>query len=104
VDVGALGFGSALVVGAADSPLPEAGVVGSEAAAPAAVPPSPDDEDGFTEERASTFAQPLPLKWIAGALSALRIAPPQASQADGPVASIPWTTSTRRPHSVQTYS
>jgi hypothetical protein len=52
-------------------------------------------------ERASFLAQPLPLKWMAGAESALRIGPPQLSHVAGPAAWIPWLTSTSRPQSVQ---
>ena len=59
---------------------------------------------GFDAERASFFAQPLPLKTMAGVVSALRITPPQTSQASGPDPWIEWTTSTERPHDVQRYS
>ena len=45
----------------------------------------------------SFFAQPDPLKWIAGVTSALRIEPsvPQLGQKRGPGSLIPWITSTR---------
>ncbi len=57
----------------------------------AAVPP-PDD-------RRSTFAQPEPLKTIAGAVRAFRIEPsaPQLGQNRGPSSLIPWMTSVTRP-------
>jgi hypothetical protein len=55
-------------------------------------------------DRASFFAQPLPLKWIAGAVRALRIPPPHDSHAPGPCPWTPCMTSTRRPQAVQTYS
>ena len=55
-------------------------------------------------ERASFFAQPLPLKTMAGVVRALRIAPPQTSHASGPVPWIEWTTSTERPQDVQRYT
>jgi hypothetical protein len=53
---------------------------------------------------ASFFAQPEPLKWMAGVLSALRIRPPQVSQVIGPFSANEWRTSMRRPQDVQTYS
>ena len=55
-------------------------------------------------DRASFFAQPLPLKWIAGAVSAFLITPPQTSHVSGPVPEIGWMTSTDRPQEVQRYS
>ena len=83
----------------------------------ALLPPSPDgeaalvvspdplsdalDDDDFertplVDER-SFFAQPEPLKWIAGGTRALRIVPsaPQDGQKRGPASWIPWITSTR---------
>jgi hypothetical protein len=50
----------------------------------------------LVDER-SFFAQPEPLKWIAGLTSALRIVPsrPQLGQKRGPASLIPWITSTR---------
>ena len=50
----------------------------------------------LVDER-SFFAQPEPLKWIAGVTSALRIVPswPQLGQKRGPASLIPWITSTR---------
>jgi hypothetical protein len=52
--------------------------------------------DPLVDER-SFFAQPEPLKWIAGLTSALRIVPsvPQLGQKRGPGSLIPWITSTR---------
>jgi hypothetical protein len=50
----------------------------------------------------SLRAQPVPLKWTAGAANAFFISPPQLGQVDGPW---PWTecmTSTWWPHFVQT--
>jgi hypothetical protein len=57
----------------------------------------------LVEDR-SFFAQPEPLKWIAGVPSALRIVPswPQLGQKRGPVSLIPWITSTRCLQSEQT--
>jgi hypothetical protein len=52
--------------------------------------------------RASTFAQPDPLKTMDGIDNALRIVPPHSTHVSGPGASMPWTTSTRRPHARQT--
>ena len=45
----------------------------------------------------SFFAQPDPLKWIAGLVGALRMEPsvPQLGQKRGPASLIPWITSTR---------
>lgn len=58
-----------------------------------------DEADGralLVDER-SFFAQPEPLKWIAGVTSAFRIVPsaPQLGQKRGPASWIPWITSTR---------
>ena len=53
---------------------------------------------------ASFFAQPEPLKWMAGVLNALRMRPPQVSQVVGPFSAIECRTSMRRPQDVQTYS
>jgi hypothetical protein len=64
--------------------------------APAVAADEPDGAD-----RASFLAQPLPLKWIAGVLTAFFIAPPQTSQVAGPVPEIEWTTSTECPQAVQ---
>jgi hypothetical protein len=50
----------------------------------------------------SFFAQPEPLKWTAGALSALRTGPfPHNGQVVGPSTWTPCTTSNRRPHAAQ---
>ncbi len=46
-------------------------------------------------DRRSTFAQPDPLKTIAGATNALRIAPPHTGQVSGPEAWTPCITSSR---------
>jgi hypothetical protein len=46
----------------------------------------------------SFFAQPDPLKWTAGAATALRTGPPwQTGQVVGPSACTPWITSNRCP-------
>jgi hypothetical protein len=50
----------------------------------------------------SFFAQPDPLKWMAGAANALRTGPdPQSGQVVGGSAWTPWITSNRRPHAAQ---
>jgi hypothetical protein len=66
--------------------LPEAGGVAAAPPSEVVVGASLDGAPPLLDAaaRASTLAQPLPLKWMAGALSALRISPPQASQAAGP--------------------
>ena len=56
---------------------------------------------GFAAARASFLAQPLPLKWMAGVDSALRMVPPHDVQVDGPLAWMPCVTSTSRPQSAQ---
>src|SRR3954451_23163304 len=64
-----------------------------------------DDEDDFRAdvELRSFFAQPVPLKWMLGALNALRtVAAPQFGQRSGPASYTPWTTSNRRPQVEQT--
>lgn len=70
-------------------PSPEALSVEVEAL-PAFLPAPLVDERSF-------FAQPEPLKWIAGVTSALRIVAslPQLGQKRGPASLIPWITSTR---------
>jgi hypothetical protein len=76
----------------------------ADAALPSPLPASfaaPAAADDPADERASFFAQPLPLKTIAGALSAFFIAPPQTSHVSGPVPEIEWTTSTECPQDVQ---
>jgi hypothetical protein len=62
----------------------------------------PSADAAGVEERAvvlrSFFAQPLPLKWIVGAVNALRTgAAPQIGQLDGPSAVTEWMTSNRCP-------
>ena len=54
----------------------------------------------------SFFAQPDPLKWIAGGANALRIVPsaPQAEQKSGPLSLTPWRMSVRWLQAEQTYS
>ena len=54
----------------------------------------------------SFFAQPDPLKWIAGDENCLRIVPsrPHDGQNFGPAALIPWTMSARWSQEVQRYS
>jgi hypothetical protein len=65
-------------------------------------PALPSADAAGVEERAvvlrSFFAQPLPLKWIVGAVNALRTgAAPQIGQLDGPSAVTEWMTSNRCP-------
>ena len=68
--------------------------------------PSPDEPlaapafDGAG--RRSFLAQPVPLKWTAGALIALRSGPPpQSGHVLGGSAWTPWTISDRRPQEAQ---
>jgi hypothetical protein len=69
--------------------------------------PLPSDEvvfadDGAAVARRSFFAQPLPLKWMAGGANALRTGPsPHNGQLVGPSSLMPWTTSKRRPQAAQ---
>jgi hypothetical protein len=66
----------------------------------AAESPEPDDEDA--DARRSFFAQPVPLKWTAGAAKALRTGPPpHDGQLVGPSAWTPWMTSNRVPQLAQ---
>jgi hypothetical protein len=52
--------------------------------------------------RRSFFAQPDPLKWIAGAANAFRTGPdPHSGQTVGGSAWTPWIASKRRPHAEQ---
>lgn len=52
--------------------------------------------------RRSFFAQPEPLKWIAGAANTLRTGPlPHNGQLVGPSSWRPWMTSNRRPQAAQ---
>lgn len=55
-----------------------------------------------TLSRKSFLAHPEPLNTMAGAVSALRIDPPQTAHAAGPLAEIEWITSTLVPHASQT--
>jgi hypothetical protein len=58
--------------------------------------------DDLVAARRSFFAQPDPLKWIAGAANALRTGPdPHNGQVVGGSAWTPWMTSNRRPHAAQ---
>jgi len=53
-------------------------------------------------DRRSFFAQPEPLKWIAGGAKALRTGPlPHNGQVLGPSSWTPWITSNRRPQAAQ---
>jgi hypothetical protein len=90
------------------------------AAAPSAGPPfapasplaatfvSEPDESALEElelgaGRRSFFAQPVPLKWIAGAVIPFRTGPlPHCGHVAGPSAWTPWMTSKRWPHALQT--
>lgn len=49
-------------------------------------------------------AQPVPLKWTAGAENVFFIAPPHLAQVSGPWLWTEWLTSIDCPHLVQTYS
>lgn len=52
--------------------------------------------------RRSFFAQPEPLKWMAGGANAFFTGPPpHVGQVDGPSACTPWTASKRVPHAAQ---
>jgi hypothetical protein len=64
-----------------------------------------DEDDDFRAELElrSFFAQPVPLKWMLGALNALRIVvAPQLGHRSGPASFTPWMTSNRRPQVEQT--
>jgi hypothetical protein len=64
--------------------------------------PSEDEPRLFAAARRSFFAQPDPLKWIAGAANAFRTGPlPQSGQCSGAGSSRPWMTSNRRPQAAQ---
>jgi len=52
---------------------------------------------GLLDPDFSLRAQPLPLKWTAGATIAFFICPPHFGQADGPSAVTEWITSTSYP-------
>ena len=60
-----------------------------------------DEVDRDADER-SFFAQPEPLKWIAGVVNAFVIVPsaPHSGQNFGPPSWIPWTTSVRWPQAL----
>jgi hypothetical protein len=95
--------GSAVVAppSLAASPLEDA-AAGSELAFAADSPfPAVAPTAARAVERASFLAQPLPLKWMAGADICLRIGPPHTSHVVGPVALMPWRTSMVRPQDVQ---
>jgi hypothetical protein len=66
--------------------------------------PSAEVARAAERSRASFFAQPEPLKTIAGADMSLVIGPPQMSHVAGPAAWMPCSTSTRLPHALQAYS
>jgi hypothetical protein len=80
-----------------DSPEPDAG---AGAAAEDSSFFGGDALDGADER--SFFAQPVPLKWIAGVVNAFVIVPsaPQLGQNRGPWSWMPWTTSTRCPQTL----
>ncbi len=63
---------------------------------------SVDDFDALVELR-SFFAQPEPLKWIAGVVKPFDMVPsaPHSGQKVGPWSLIPWTISVRWPHAEQ---
>jgi hypothetical protein len=74
--------------------------------------PDPLDESGSAAPlavslvgaalRRSFFAQPEPLKWMAGGANALRTGPePHNGQLAGGSSSSPWIASNRRPHAEQ---
>jgi hypothetical protein len=92
--VGADGAGtSAFSVDEPASEAPSAGAAASPAFAP---------EPDVAVERRSFLAQPDPLKWIAGAVKALRTGPPpHEGQLVGPSAWTPWMTSNRVPQLAQ---
>jgi hypothetical protein len=61
-----------------------------------------DDVPLFTAARRSFFAQPDPLKWIAGGANAFRTGPdPHSGHWSGGASLTPWMTSKRRPHAAQ---
>jgi hypothetical protein len=55
----------------------------------------------FLALAASFLAQPLPLKWMAGGDSALRMVPPHSAQVSGPRSWMPCMTSSSRPQAEQ---
>jgi hypothetical protein len=60
-------------------------------------------DDARNAEPRSFFAQPVPLKWIAGAVNPFVIVPsaPHSGQKRGPCSWIPWITSVRWRHAEQ---
>ena len=92
--------------GAADSGLEPAS--GCESVPAGALSPESDDGvldvplSGFAAPERSLRAQPLPLKWTAGATSAFLMSPPQLGHTDGPVAWTECMTSTSCPQAEQT--
>jgi hypothetical protein len=67
---------------------------------PVEEPPSEplEDDDFRALAPRSFFAQPDPLKWIVGAVNALRMSVlPQTGQLAGPASLTPWSTSKRCP-------
>jgi hypothetical protein len=93
----------------ADSVVDGDSVLGVDGVPSVEVPPSLDfespdelDDADAVDARRSFLAQPDPLKWTAGALTALRSGPPpQSGQAVGGSAWTPWTISDRRPQEAQ---
>jgi hypothetical protein len=96
----------------AESPLPAGFVSAAGAVFESAAAPSPDSfvtdsfddpassagfDDALIAEPRSFFAQPVPLKWIAGAVKPFVIVPsaPHSGQNRGPWSFIPWITSVR---------
>jgi hypothetical protein len=106
---------SSLLLAPVPEPVPDDGgspdadppVVESEVAVVVDPSPLPDPSPaGVARDRAaarrSFFAQPEPLKWMAGGAKALRTgAPPHSGHAVGPSAWTPWMTSNRRPQAAQ---
>jgi hypothetical protein len=76
-----------------------------EPSPPEPSPPEPADDPEAAPAlaaRRSFFAQPEPLKWMAGAANAFRTGPlPQSGQLVGPSSCRPWITSKRRPQAAQ---
>jgi hypothetical protein len=106
----AAGIGQSLLV--PPGPVDGAGSAGLDsvdapsAAVVALSPPPASSVEADARDRAaarrSFFAQPVPLKWTAGAANAFFTGPlPQSGHADGPSAWTPWMTSNRRPHAAQ---
>jgi hypothetical protein len=110
-DVGPAPFDGELLLSGETPPLspgepPSPELSPPEPSPPEPSPPEPADDPEAAPAlaaRRSFFAQPEPLKWIAGAAKALRTGPlPHSGQLVGGSSCKPWITSKRRPQAAQT--